>query len=257
MKRLACIALVFGVLLQGCHRSSRGPGQEVTGMVLNPGVRLQTAQNMIVRAGDRAGGRYSFVFGPYLPEPKLSFDQPDLFAAGGVAPSFTSLKKKPDQMSALSAADSAPSAMAVFSTTAAAAQPAGSEVEESAVEVFQVDSGVGLMWGIRPKIKSRRVYIGGDGTEFMLYVEPPPTPGAATPEHIVLVDPKNTDRARVYRLDSSGQPSGDPIILNPGNLYARLNPDGTFTQSTTVPEEIQAVVDYAKAQAATSGSTAH
>lgn len=225
-------------------------------MVLNPGVRLQTAQNMIVRAGDRAGGRYSMVFGPYLAEPKTSFDEPDVMALGGVAPSFTALRKSSDR-AALDAAGPSAGTMAVFSTTAAAGQPAGSEVEESAVEVFQVDSGVGLLWGIKPKIKSRRVYIGGDGTEFMLYVEPPPTPGAATPEHIVLVDPKNTDRARVYKLDSAGQPTGTPIILKPGLLYARLNPDGTFIQSEVAPPEIQAVVDYAKAQAATSGSTAH
>ncbi|MCC6679103.1 MAG: hypothetical protein IT436_18415 [Phycisphaerales bacterium] len=252
MKRFACVALVLGVFLQGCQRPARGPGQEITGMVLNPGVRLQTAQNMIVRAGDRAGGRYSFVFGPYLAEPKTSFEQPDLIASGGVSPSFTTAKK----VSNMGAGPST-TTMAVFSTTGATAQPTGAEVEESAVEVFQVDSGVSLLWGIKPKVRSRRVYIGGDGTEFMLYVEPPPSPWAPTSEHIVLVDPSNTDRARIYKLDSAGQPTGTPIILANGHLYARLNPDGTFTLSDTVPPDIQAVVDYAKQQAATSGSTTH
>lgn len=224
-------------------------------MVLNPGVRLQTAQNMIVRAGDRAGGRYTFVFGPYLSEPKSSFDDPDIIATGGVAPSFSAVKDQQQQKGAR-ADGPGTSMMAVFSTTGAVAQPQGTEVAESAVEVFQIDSGIGLMWGIKPKIKSRRVFIGGDGTEFMLYVEPPPTPGAATTEHIVLVDPKNTDRARVYKLDG-GQPSGDPIILRPGHLYAALRPDGSFFQSDTVPPEIQEIVDYAKQQAAASGPVSH
>lgn len=250
MRRFAVVAVLLGALgamLTGCHRPSRGPGQEVTGMVLNPGVRLQTAQNMVIRAGDRAGGRYSFVFGPYLAVPKTSFEDPDLFAAGGVAPSFSAAAKQQSGVEL--------GTMAVFSTAAAAqAQPVGTQVEETDVEVFQVDSGVGLFWGIRPKVKSRRVYIGGDGTEFMLYVEPA-TAGEATPEHIVLVNPRNTDRARVYKLDSAGQPTGDPIVLRPGSLYARLNPDGSFSQSATVPPEIQAVVEYAKQQAAAAGAS--
>jgi len=217
-------------------------------MVLNPGVRLQTAQNMVVRAGDRAGGRYNFVFGPYLAEPKPGFEDPDLLALGGVAPAFTTTRK----FSALGAGPST-STMAVFSTAGAVAQPTGSEVDETEVEVFQIDSGMGLFWGVRPKVRSRRVYTGGYGSEFLFYVEPPPTPGAATAEHIVLVDPANTDRAHVYKLDQAGQPSGSPVVLRPGNLYARLAPDGTLTESATVPAAIQAVVDYAKQQAAAAG----
>lgn len=256
MKYVAVIALALSLLtMQACQHEQRGPGQEVVGMVLNPGVRLQTAQNMIVNASDLAGGRYRFVFGPYIAEPKGSFEEEDIVASGGVAPSITSSKKV--KMSALGAAPRAdgPSAstMAVFSTTGAVAQPQGVQVAEEDVEVFEVQSGLSLFWGVMPKAKSRRVYVGGDGTKFMLYVLPPTNPGELTVEHIVLVDPINSDRARIYHLDEHGDPVGNPAILTAGHLYLRVNLDGSFTEINAVPTDIQAVVDYAKAQARAAG----
>lgn len=219
-------------------------------MVLNPGVRLETAQNMIIRAGDRAGGKYSFIFGPYLVEPKASFDDPDLVAKGGVAPSFGSRKKK--KLSELGAGTPA-STMAVFSTSTAVAVPAGQPMaDEEDVEVFEVQSGMSLFWGTQPKVKSKRTYIGGDGTKFLLYVEPPAHPTDPSVEHIVLVDPTNSDQARVYHL-VDGQPVGDPVIIRTGHLYVRVNLDGTFTEGNMPPPDIQAIVDYAKQQAQAAG----
>lgn len=257
MKSALSLLLAAAFLLTGCcTHPQRGPGQEVTGLVLNPGVRLSTAQNMFIRAGDRAGGDYSFVFGPYLAEPKVSFDDPDMLATGGVAPSIALSKKNKQSPQQRGAANRSSSTMAVFSTTGAAVMPQpapAGRVAEEEVEVFEVQSGMTLYWGTRPKAKSRRIYIGGDGTKFLLYVEPPVTPGEASLEHVVLVDPVNSDQARVYRLDQDGQPVGEPIVLRAGHLYVRMNLDGSFTESDTVPAQIQAVVDYAKQQANTAG----
>lgn len=226
-------------------------------MVLNPGVRLHTNQNMFIRAGDRAGGKYDFIFGPYLAEPKASFDDPDVQASGGVSPSITAIKKKFADLKPQAAAPRtgpAPSTMAVFSSTGSVAQPTGPAVSEEEVEVFEVQSGMTLFWGTRPKAKTRRIFIAGDGTKFLLYVLPPATPGEFTLEHVVLVDPLNSDRVRVYHLNEQGDPVGDPTILDSGHLYLRVNLDGTFTPINAVPTEIQAVVDYAKAQAAAAGA---
>jgi len=211
-------------------------------MLLNPGVRIQTTQNYYVRAKDRAGGDYSMVFGAYYALQKLDFNTGDTTATGGVSASFATLQ---------SGSNAGSNAHAFFSCDSPVTMSQGTVVPETQVEIFEIESGTGLLWGIKPKIRTRRVYTGGDGTKILVYVEPGTYP---TVEHFVLVDPLNTDQARIYKLNSSGQPGSTPdATLTVDLLYAKLDAAGTLTTAAAVPSAIQAVVDYAKQQAIAAG----
>jgi hypothetical protein len=212
-------------------------------MLLNPGVRLQTAHSTVVRVKDRAGGDYSVVFGAYMANQKINFNDTDPSATGGVSVSFATLN---------SGSGLGSNAKAVFSVGEPAVMSSGSPADDDEVEIFYIESGFGFFWGTRPKAKSRRVYTGGDGTKFLIYIEPGTFP---TVEHIVLVDPVNSDAARVYKLDAQGQPGASPdVTLTTAALrYAKLNVNGTFDTSATVPAPIQAIVDFAKQQALGAG----
>lgn len=211
-------------------------------MLLNPGVRIQTTQNLYVRAKDRAGGDFSFIFGAYYALQKIDFNTGDPTATGGVSVSFETIQ---------SGSNAGSNAHAFFSVDSAVTMSQGSVLPETQVEVFQVDSGAGLFWGIKPKVRTRRVYTGGDGTKFLCYVEPGTYP---TAEHFVLVDPLNTDQARIYKLNAQGQPGASPdATLSTTLLYAKLDAAGTLTTQATVPSAIQAVVDYARQQAVAAG----
>jgi len=204
-----------------------------------PVFQLRTAECRLVHACDRSGGQYRFVFGPW--SSAAGPQDPGPLAYGEVAPP---LAPRPAELERVP--------MARFSLIGAPSLPVDPRIGENQVDVFQIDSGMGLFWGVRPKVRSRRVYTGGYGSEFLFYVEPPLTPGGATAEHIVLVEPTAASSAQVYKL-VGGQPVGGPVILTAGNRYARLAPDGTLTQSATVPPEIQAVMDYARQQRMAAG----
>ncbi|MCC6679102.1 MAG: hypothetical protein IT436_18410 [Phycisphaerales bacterium] len=211
-------------------------------MLLNPGVRFQTTQNYYVRAKDRAGGDYSLVFGAYFANQKLDFNTADPTASGGVSASFATLQAGSNLGS---------NAHAFFSCDCAVTMTPGPVVPETEVEILQIDSGAALMWGIKPKVRTRRLYTGGDGTKILIYVEPGTFP---TVEHLVLVDPLNTDQARIYKLNAQGQPGANPDATLTNNLlYAKLDAAGTLTTSATVPAAIQAVVAYARQQAISAG----
>lgn len=211
-------------------------------MLLNPGVRFQTTQNYYVRAKDRAGGDYAFVFGAYFANQKVNFNTADPIAVGGVSVSFATIQ---------SGSNLGSNAHAYFSCDCAVTMTPGPVVPETEVEIFQVDTGATLMWGIKPKIKTPRTYTGGDGTKILVYVEPGTAPAV---EHFVLVDPLNTDQARIYKLNAQGQPGTTPdAILTHTLLYAKLDAAGNLTTAATVPAAIQAVVAYARQQAIASG----
>lgn len=212
-------------------------------MLLNPGVRIQTAHNIIVHAKDRAGGNYTAILGAHMTNQKEDFNDADPAALGGVAVSFATLS---------GGANAGSNAKAAFSTDVPAVMSSGGAADEDEVEIFYLERGVAFLWGTKPKVKTRRKYIGGDGTKILVYVEDGSFP---TVEHTVLVDPLNSDTARVYKLDGSGQPGASPdvILTTNGNRYAKLNVNGTFDTSSTVPTPIQAIVDYAKQQAFAAG----
>lgn len=211
-------------------------------MLLNPGVRFQTIQNYYIRAKDRAGGDFSVVFGAYYANQKINFNTADSTATGGVSVSFNTIQ---------SGSNLGSNSHAFFNTDCAVTMTPGPVVPETDVEVFEVDSGVALLWGIKPKVRTTRIYTGGDGTKIMIYVEPGTAP---TVEHLVLVDPLNTDQARIYKLNAQGQPGSTPdATLTINLLYAKLDASGNLTTSATVPADIQAVVAYARQWAIAAG----
>lgn len=211
-------------------------------MLLNPGVRIQTAHNVLIRAKDRAGGDYSLVFGAYMANQKINFNDTDPSASGGVSVSFATIN---------SGSNTGSNAKAVFSQDEPAIMSSGSAAAETEVEVFYIESGAALFWGTKPKAKTRRIFTAGDGTKFLIHVEAGTFP---TVEHIALVDPINNDSARVYKLDGSGQPGGSAdVTLNSTLRYAKLKVDGTFETASSIPGPIQAIVDYQKQQAHAAG----
>lgn len=207
-------------------------------MLLIPGVRIQTAQTRVIFAKDRSGGDYKFLFFPYLTNQKINFNDTDPTASGGVSVSFATLT---------AGSNTSSNAKAVFSADDPAVMSSGSAVATDEVEIFYLETGVGFFWGVCPKVKTRRQYVGGDGTKILVYVEDGSAP---TVEHVVLVDPLNSDAARVYKLNGSGQPGSSPdITLTTSLRYCKLKVDGTYETAATPPAPIQAVVDYAKQQA--------